>query len=243
MTLERLSATEQDTGENNVREEPSAEAISMLSLNDIVRDTDAISASQTDEQALTDVGQDLSLTQRSTEGPHTQRKITRPDAALLRFSSQTLRSSQPILSTSLVRSRSQPQTTAIAPAADSHPLDLNRPLPSLPDTMSLDHPPPYEPAGPPPEYIESDCEDDSMSFKRDKMRTCGARWWLVGIVGCDLVFTVTLLLVTLAELSTNPTSLSAASVILPFIYSMFAVYGKISVAAVGSSANILGVEM
>ncbi|KAJ3177314.1 hypothetical protein HDU87_004566 [Geranomyces variabilis] len=116
-------------------------------------------------------------------------------------------------------------------------------------------PPAYTPSGPPPRYIpprrsrheydEARREALTASFgfessEESDIRPAGIRWWMVGIIGSDLVASTLLLFLTLASLSQSSAGpLNPAAIVLPFIYVFLSVWGKSGVSRDCSTGKVV----
>ncbi|KAJ3144385.1 hypothetical protein HDU89_008554 [Geranomyces variabilis] len=103
-------------------------------------------------------------------------------------------------------------------------------------------PPAYTPSGPPPRYIpprrsRHEYEEArraalvaSLGFESSEesdIRPAGIRWWMIAIIGSDLVAATLLLFLTLASLSqSSPSPINPAAIALPFVYVFLSAWGK-----------------
>ncbi|KAI8590393.1 hypothetical protein BDZ88DRAFT_415135 [Geranomyces variabilis] len=103
-------------------------------------------------------------------------------------------------------------------------------------------PPAYTPSGPPPRYIpprRSRHEYEAArraalvasfgfeSSEESDIRPAGIRWWMIAIIGSDLVTSTLLLFLTLASLSqSSPGPINPAAIVLPFVYVFLSAWGK-----------------
>ncbi|KAI9100614.1 hypothetical protein DFS34DRAFT_494409 [Phlyctochytrium arcticum] len=121
------------------------------------------------------------------------------------------------------------------PSAPMIPFDLRRELANSSFSRTAPHsefsetvapaadPPPYDAGPPPPGYMETFGVDvESPAAEK------GAKVWGGVVIGIDLMTSLLLLFITLAQLTQNPQSLSTVCVILPFVYVGISVYGRMA---------------
>ncbi|KAJ3153068.1 hypothetical protein HDU86_005366 [Geranomyces michiganensis] len=129
-------------------------------------------------------------------------------------------------------------------------------------STSIAYPPPaYAPAGPPPRYIpprrlrgeyaaaegRAAAGDGGVaaafgfeSSEESDIRPAGMRWWMITIIGCDLVFSTLLLFLTLASLSQSSLGpVKPAAIVLPFVYVFLSAWGKSGVSRDWSVGKIV----